>query len=415
MTRHIIIGSSAVGVSAMRKLRSLDADAEIICISDEQESPYNKCFLADYLGQKKTEEQLLTLKADYCADNNIVLMLGTRVEKIDSQAKKIICTTQAAVSGKKVVTQELMYDTLLIGTGVSPLMPPIEGAQDSRGVFMFHRQRDATAIMGYLKERSVTQAVVIGAGLSGLEAADALTTHGIAVAVVDRAAHVLGRQVDATGSMFIERKMQEAGVIWRAEQQAKKIISQKGFVTGLELASGELLPAQLIIVAVGATPNSALAKEAGIEVQDGAIVTDNHMMTTMPGIYAAGDVALVRDQLSGSLVRSCTWPDAMMQGMVAASAMAGAPTEYAGMTAITSSSFFGLKFATCGPVVEAIMVEVPKTCEVVLQESEELYQALLLQNGILKGFLLVGHTKKVPMLKKALLTREQINLEAYLD
>lgn len=409
MTRHIIIGSSAVGISAIRKLRSLDAQAEIVCISDEQEQPYNKCFLADYVGQKKTEEQVFTLKPDYCTANNITTLFGTRVERIVPSEKKII------ISSASSSQQELSYDTLLIGTGVSPLVPPIEGIKDGNGVFMFHRLRDAHGIMAYICNNAVKKAVVIGAGLSGLEVADALTTHGIQVAVVERAQQVLFRQVDSTAHHAIVAKMAACGVTWHPGCQVKKIVSTDVGVTGVELEGGEFLETQMVIVATGSRPNSDLAVEAGIKVQDGAIITDEHMMTSIPGIYAAGDVALVRDQLTGKMVRSCTWPDAMMQGMVAAQAMVGAPQAYKGVIMVVSSAFFGIKFASCGPIVEALTYEVPKNFEVILQESPEQYQALLVQNNVLRGFLLVGNTKKLPLFKRAVMTQEAIVLEEVLD
>ena len=392
---HIIIGASAAGIAAAQKLRQLDAQSTIVMISDEQEAPYNKCMLADYMAGIKHEHQVYTLSLEQAAQKNITLMRGKQVTAIAPDVKKITLDDGQAMA----------YDTLLLAVGTSPFIPPIAGI-DAQGVFTFHRLRDIHAIMAYVKRNAVKKAVVIGAGLSGMECADALRAHGVAVSVVERQSHVLASIVTQEGSAFIQERMKQHEVQLYPQSTVEQIMQQDGVVHSVHLKSGQMLQTEMVIIAAGLAPNTELAEQAGIALGSSGILINEYMQTSVPGIYAAGDIVMVKDQLSGSLVPSRLWPDAMMQGTLAASAMAGNPRLYPGVASIISSAFFGIKFVACGPILT------PKSgMERVINKGEGFYHMVLVQEGKLKGFLLVGNTSKSGLLRQAVMTQMQLSAE----
>jgi len=390
---HIIIGTSAAGIGAFNKLRQLDPQAEIICISQEKELPYNKCFLAEYLGNIKLLDSIYTVKQPLPP----TFLLGTKVTHINPADKRLHLSDG----------QMLSYNSLFLGLGTHALRPPIPGIE-LEGVFTFHTLADTQAIIDYIARYHVKQAVVIGAGLSGLEAADALLAHGVQVSVVEQKSQVLPAHVDLQGSQLIQAAMEAHKVALYGSERVTQILGASDRVIGVQLAGGGQLPADLVIVAIGARPNTSLAAQAGLEMQGGGIVTMPTLATSIQDIYAGGDVALVNDQLTAQKVLNGTWPDAMLQGMMAAHAMAGQPKTYPGVLVVVSSSFFGVKFASCGLVVSP-----SGSCEVIAGIGEQGYQKILLEAGHIKGFLLVGpRLANLGILRRAALTRELMTPEA---
>jgi len=392
---HIIIGASAAGIGAVNKLRQLDPESHIICISDEVESPYNKCMLADYLSGIKEEQQVYTLTAEQAKQKNITLMLGSRVTQLVPEKKQIVFADG----------NHQTYDTLLLGVGTSPIIPTLEGADRLRGIFTFHRLRDIQSILTYIKSHAVKKAVVVGSGLSGLECADALLQFNIDVSIVEMRDQVLSSLINKTASSFIEQKMMSHNIALYVNQKVEKIIDQNGRVGGVGLASGQLLDADMLVFAVGLKPNIELAQQAGIALHPQGILTDDYMCTSIPSIYAAGDIVVVKDQLSGQLVPSRMWPDAMLQGLVAACNMALQPRAYPGISSIVSSSFFGIKFVSCGPVLNPSV-----DCQIRIHQSDDFYHLFLIADNCLKGFLLVGNTAKMGMLRQAVMTKAPLDI-----
>lgn len=375
--RHVIIGASAAAMGVINKLRQLDTQCEIVCISAESELPYNKCFLADFVSGAKTQGQIQIFTTSQQQEKRVQLLLNTRVERIVPENKEII------VAGGSRIT----YDTLFIGTGSSPFFPPITGVDTFSGIFHFHTLNDSLRILDYARKNGVTNIAIVGAGLSGVECADALHAQGFQITIIEMADRLLPSILNKQASDFIKSKIEAAGVAVHIKEKVTQLLGSQGAVSGLVLASGTVIPATLVIFTTGMRPNSTIAQEAGIACQKGAIVTDECMRTNVPDIYAGGDVALVKDQLSGSSVISCTWPDAMMQGMIAAQAMAGTPKAYPGVIIILSSSFFGLKLASTGSRV-ATNAGLEKYEEL----TEDGYTKILSESKIVKEFTLLGTT-----------------------
>lgn len=381
--RYLIIGASAAGVSAAAKIRQLDADAEIVCFSAEKEAPYNKCFLADYLSGSKTQAQTDLRSESFFSDNAIELKLATLIKKIDPQKKVVVCHED----------KEYSYTKLLIAAGGSVQLPPIDGI-DLPHVFSFYTLADTQAILNYVRQHNVQKAVVIGAGLSGLECADSLCKYIESITVLDREYQVLPRQITKEGAAFIQKYIEASGVVFMPGVVVKKISTNK-----VILESGHTLEADLVVCAIGAQPNGQLGKDAGLSVDHGALKTDDFLRTSDEHIFAAGDCAQVKDTLTGNLVKNCTWPDAMMQGMIAGTNMVEPLRQYQGVTIITSSAFFGVKFFSGGVVQEGT------SHNSVLRQHAQGHRHIFHHNGVIKGFILVGQTHGVADLKRSLLTK----------
>lgn len=431
MKTYVIIGAAAAGIGALNTLTKLDPEARIVCISDEVEHPYNKCFLADYLHEDKQEGELCIVRNEILNNPNVSFLLDTRVVSIDSLAKTIMLNTGQPIS----------YDTLLLATGSSPIIPQIPGLSHAEGIFTFHTLADANKIKAYANDHGVKQVVVIGAGLSGLECADALRSWGLEVMVIERNDHLLGSQVDEKGAAFIAELMKQAGVELLCNVHVEEIMTLslnssrrtdnsfqcahkiKGQATTCACVisqvsairvratprssrriercgvQDQMFPAQMVIVATGLKPNVELAQSAKIMLAGGYVAVNEYMQTSDSSIFAAGDCVQVFDQVSGRLKPSCTWPDAMQQGSIAAHGMVGVQKKYPGSIVITSSAFFGKTFVTCGPVALP-----PADYEVQVKEHEDFYHTILLHNEVVKGYLLIGNTGQASKLRRALLT-----------
>lgn len=393
MKTHVIIGAAAAGIGVLNTLVKLDPSSRIICISDEVENPYNKCFLADYLHKVKQEHELSIVRNEVANNANVHIFLGTRVTAINPAAKTISLSDDTTMP----------YDTLFIGTGSSPVIPIISGLQQAEGVFTFHTLADANKIMAYAKDHGVTRVGIVGAGLSGLECADSLRAWGLGVTVIERGDRVLARQVDEAGSAFIAKCMADAGVELLCNQTVQEVVCKDGKISSVIFESGESRRIEMLIVATGLKPNGALAKNAGLVMRDGYIAVDEYMQSSDPNIFAAGDCVMVFDQITKRMVPSCTWPDAMQQGSIAAHGMSGIKKAYPGAFVITSSAFFGKTFVTAGEIINP-----DANCEIRITQADDFYHKLVLHEGKLEGYLLIGNTSQASKLRRALLTGELI-------
>jgi nitrite reductase (NADH) large subunit len=378
---HIIIGTSAAGLGAAYRLRMLDPNARIIAISYENEPPYNKCFIVDYLSNLRERDAVLTLTMQAARAKNIELVLGVWVLAIDTEQKCLSCSDGSSI----------LFDTLFIATGSLPLVPSIIGSRGARGIFTFYHLADVDSMRAYMRDHSVRSAVVIGAGLTGLEAADGLRAQGIAVTVIERAPQLLPRIVDDTSSRMIATYMQKVGAVLCLGVSVVSVEQHNGAITGLSLSDNSYIKAELLVFAVGAQPGNAFAKTAGIALHNGYIRINSVMQTNIPGIFAGGDCAVLPQREAPSF----TWPEAMQQGMCAAYSMVGESRPYRGGPAVISSAFFGVKFASCGLIA-------PTTGEYTIKtkEGDDFYHRYVYSDSILRGFVLVGNTQFLAHLRR---------------
>lgn len=390
---HIIIGSSAAGLSAASTLSRHDVHARIICISDEQEQPYNKCFLVDYVSADRSRQELFTLRSSLTDNANFTLLLGKTVIQIDPDRMAVMLSDG----------QYLSYDTLFMGMGGTAIKPSLPGSAACAGVFTFYTLADIDNLMAYATQRVVRTAVVIGAGLSGLECANAVCARGLKVTLVERGNRVLSHHTDQGGSSFIAKAAQAMGVTIVTMTEIQEITGDDGHVTGVLLSDGRSLSADVVIFAVGMRPNTALANQAGITLHGRHVKVDNRLQTNRENIFAGGDLVVAPCVVTGLLVPSTTWPDAVLQGSIAAYGMMGQTRVYPGVIGHTVSHFFGFDIASCG------ILQGPSKRKTIVVESPDTYRVFEIEEGVLKAYCLIGNTANAAMTcRRALLTKQPI-------
>jgi NAD(P)H-nitrite reductase large subunit len=386
--RYLIIGASAAGIGCALRLRMLDAGAQIAVLTAENDWPYNKCIMADVLLGEKPLDEITFCNQAMLEQKRIELVRGACVTAIDTEQKSVICSDRS----------NFTYDALCIATGKSPRMLPLLENKKFSNLFNFYYKSDLEQIICYITQQSLHRAVVIGAGLTGLEAADGLRARGLEVTIIEAASHLLPSLINEQASQFITKKIEEAGATVITGEKVVGYEERDGCITELQLSSGKQLQSDLVVCAIGAVPNTQFLPET-ITLQNSYCVVDEFMQTSVPGIFAAGDCCLVYDQLTKRVQPNALWPDAMQQGMCAAYGMAGTPKKYPGSVSIASSGFFGIKVAIAGPVKPAAPQRIEE------QTTSDFHHRLIYDNDKLVGFMLIGNTTMLSDYRRQLLSQ----------
>jgi nitrite reductase (NADH) large subunit len=387
---YVVIGASAAGLNAAVRLRELDSDSKIICISAENELPYNRCLLADLLANSKNKEELQLRPKRFFNDYNIDLRLETRAEDILVDEQKV-CLNNGSKLG---------YDKLFLGTGCSASVPAV-ACCDCDGVFSFDTLDDILSIQSYIKKYSAKTAVVVGAGITGIECADALNSIGIDTTIVIKKKYVLSSYVDESEAVFLEGEILKSGVAIVKNVYVNEVLQQKGRVCGLSLSDGIKLKTNLVVFATGVTTNTQIAGAAGIKIDNDGICVLDTMQTNAENIYAGGDVCRVKNIITGELIQSCLWPDAVMQGFVAAQSMVGLTATFKGAMIVIGINVFGKTISICN----AKNVGNRYLCKE--KKDKEFYHKFLLdQNHSLKGFVMVGNISGIGRMRKFLISQD---------
>ena len=360
--KHVIIGAGPAAVCAAKQIRELRKDDEILMISiDEQ--VHSRCMLHKFLSHERTAEEIRFIEPDFFEKQRVQWMPGVKAEKLDPQGKTVVLSTGEQVS----------YDKLLIATGANYFMPPIENFREAENVFGLRDLSDAQKIDPYAKKGS--RAVIVGAGLVGLDAAYALLERGVGVTVVEMADKILAMQLDGTAAGEYQRRFEEAGCRFLlSDGVASSKMNGEGRVTEVSTAKGETLPCDFVVVAAGVRAAVQLAEGTPIAVERG-IVVDENLKTSCDDVYAAGDVA----GLSG------IWPNAMEQGRIAGINMCNIPFAYEDRYAVKNTiNFFGLPALSIGAVKKE------EGDEELIREDSRSYRRALMQGGVLRGIILQG-------------------------
>ena len=298
--RIVIIGGGAAGFAAAERLRREGYAGSLTLLSADDAAPYDRPNLSkDYLSGTAPEEWIPLRPESFYAEHAIELRLDATVAGIDAAGHRVLLADGGAVP----------FDRLLIATGAEPVRPPIPGA-DGPQVHSLRSLRDSRALVEAAK--NARHAVLIGAGFIGLEVAAALRTRGLDVHVVAPERQPLERILGPQLGEMIRRLHEERGVVFHLEDGVAAI--EPGSV---RLTGGATLPADLVVLGTGVRPRTELAERAGLAVDHGVLV-DDHLETSAPGIFAAGDIARWPDPRSGERIRIEHWAVAQRQGQVAA-------------------------------------------------------------------------------------------------
>lgn len=389
--KYLVIGASAAGISAAKRLRRLDSQAEITVISKDEEV-YSRCMLHYLIGGERELEELKFITDDFWQKYDIDWIKGKEVKAVkpDDDYVKLADDTQIA------------YDQLLIATGAKPFFPPIKNLDKGQEVFGLRDLEDAEEIVEAAAE--IEEAVIIGAGLVGMDAAIALNELEIDVSVVEFEDSILPFQLDKAASARFESRFQDEGVKILTNSSAQElIVDKKNHVQGLKLDNGQELSAQLVIVATGVRANTELVKATELEVEQGIIV-NQYQQSSVENVYAAGDVAQSKEVFSGDLTLTPIWPLAVKQGKIAAQNMAGKEEKITDNFAYQNSMrFLGLSAITYG------VVDVDSDdYEVYINQDKANYKKLILKDNQLRGAIFLGDIKNSGVYGK--LIKEGIDL-----
>jgi len=340
----VIIGGGACGPKTAARLRRLDATASITMLQDEALISYAGCGLPYYIGGSVKPRNVLIHRdvASFKKISNVDVLINTRVDSIDRAAHKVNVTDTA---GEKSYT--LDYDRLVIATGANPVIPPLKGI-DLKGIHVVKRVPDAGQIIELLTKSASKKAVIVGAGLIGVEMAEALVARGFAVTMVEAMERVLAAVVDDEISDLISKHMQEKGVVLKMGQKITGFDGLDGVVSHA-ITDKEKIEAGLVILAIGVRPNSKLAKEAGLEIgQFGDIVINEYMQTSDPDIYAGGDCVANINLVTGQKAFVPMGSTANKHGHVIASHITGGKEKFNGIVSTACVKVLDLNVGRTG-------------------------------------------------------------------
>lgn len=352
MTHHIIIGAGPAGVIAAETIRKHAPADRITLIGDEPDAPYSRMAIPYLLmGNINESGTYLRKSITHYADLRIE-RVTTRVTAVDSAARQLSLADGSSMS----------YDKLLIATGSKPAQPPVPGI-DLPNVHTCWTLDDARAIMA--KATPGARVVQMGAGFIGCIIMEALASRGVQLSVVEMGDRMVPRMMGPAAGGMIRRWVEAKGVavhtgarVDRIELTEPGLLDRVGAAIGLgsgrtqgpmlvKLSTGAVIEADLVISATGVKPAMGFLEGSGVLCLQG-VLTDEHMQTNVPGIYAAGDCAEAFDQVSGKTIVSAIQPNAADQAYVAAMNMVGKPAVLKGVTQINVLDTLGLISASFG-------------------------------------------------------------------
>lgn len=380
--KYVIIGNSAAAVGCIEGIRQKDTEGSITVIASEPYHTYSRPLIS-YLLYGKTDEQRMKYRPDgFYEEKKCTAMLGRTAEKVDAEAKKVILDNG----------EEIPYDKLLIATGSSPFIPPMNGLEKVEKRFTFQSLDDAKALEEAISADS--RVLIIGAGLIGLKCAEGICDRVKQITVVDLADRILPSILDEEGSGIVQEHIEKKGVRFFLNDSTAELANGHAI-----LKSGTELDFDVLVVAVGVRPNISLAAEVGAETGKG-IVTNVKCETTLPDIYAAGDCAQSHDITTDQDRVLALLPNAYMQGECAGINMAGGEKCYDKAIPMNAIGFFGLHIITAGSY----------DGEVYTVKQGQSYKKLYTKDNRLMGYILIGEIERAGIYTS--LIREKISLDS---
>ncbi|WP_088186987.1 FAD-dependent oxidoreductase [Desulfosporosinus sp. FKA] len=402
--RYIVVGNSAAGLFAVEEIRRHDTQSELLVLTAEQNSSYSRCLTTYFLAGDIPASRLYLRNDDFAEQLNMNIIYGVNINRVDSVRQLV-----QSIDGR-----EWRYDKLLLAMGSSAKKLTIPG-KNLPEVFTLRTMEDAEAINKVI-ERGSKKAVVVGGGLVSLKCAYALRKRGLEVIVVVSSRQILSQMLDDKAAGIIENHLRANGIQFLFQTEVITV-SGKDRVQVVLLSPQTELAADLVIVGKGVCPNVGDLRHCGFNIGKG-IQVDALLATNLPNIYAAGDIAETWDIVRQRFTVNATWPNAATQGRIAGANMCGVHNVYSGSLSQNSVDFFGLSAMSAG------ITKLNKTMGTGDWEEElaqriidgrTIYQKLIWQGDVLKGFILVGDTSQCGVLTALVksgrpLTRAQKNV-----
>ena len=389
LVKHVIIGAGPAGVIAAETLRAADGQASVTVVGDEPEPPYSRMAIPYLLTGGVGEEGTYLRHGDDHYDKLAVDLHRDRVTRVHAEDRRVDLEGGG----------HLDYDRLLIASGSHAVRPPITG-MDLPGVENCWTLADARRIAE--GARADARVVLMGAGFIGCIVLEALARRGVALTVIEMGERMLPRMMDEVGGDMIARWCEGKGVRVLTGVRVDAVASEGGALT-LSLDDGESLQADLIVCATGVSPNVDFLVGTGIHVEDGVLV-DAHLQSSVPGIYAAGDVAQGLDFSTGLRQVHAIQPTASEHGRIAALNMAGRPTRFRGSLSMNVLNTLGLISSSFGLWMGAEGGEGARATD----RDRFRYLRLEFDEDRLVGALALGLTQHVGVIRGLIQTRVRL-------
>lgn len=379
--KYVIIGNSAGAIGGVEGIRALDKEGDIIIVSSETYFTYSRPLIS-YLLCGETDMQSIKYRPDnFYDENKAVLLAGRTVEKINADDKCIF------LDGN----EKIEYEKLLYAAGSRPFIPLISGLEQVEKKYTFMSLDDALALEKEIS--SQTRVLIMGAGLIGLKCAEGLYGRVGSITVVDLADRVLPSILDEQSAAIMLEHLKNKGITVRLNAGVKAFKPEGADV------GNEIIPFDVLVVAVGVRANMELLKEAGAECERG-IITDEGSRTSLKDIYAAGDCTQYFDISCGMSRVLALLPNAYMQGETAGKNMAGGNMRFDKAVPMNSMGVLGLHMVTCGTY----------DGESIISNKDGTYKRLCVKDDVLSGYIILGDVSRAGIYTS--LVRERIPLNS---
>lgn len=351
---YVIIGASAAGLSAAKTLRQNDKEATIVVISKE-DKVHSRCMLHHVMSNHRTEEGINFVSDDFFEKNNIYFMNNTNVVGINENDNRVILEDN----------KEIHYDKLLITSGAKYFIPPIPHFRTATNVYGLRDLEDVRKIEKELE--NAKKCVIVGSGLVGLDAANALASRGIECSIVEMSENLCPLQLDEIAAKPYQKLFEEAGCkFYFNEKAAGAEVDENNKITKVLLDSGKSLACDFLIVAAGVRPAISFLQDSTLNIEN-KIKVNEFLQTNVDNIWAAGDVTGIAG----------IWPNAMEQGTIAARNMVGIKQMYTNTYAFKNTmNFYGLTTLSVG------IKTIEENDEVFIRESKDTYQKIVLRDSV---------------------------------
>lgn len=370
--RLVVVGNGMAATRLVEELVAREAGLDVTVVGDEPGPSYNRILLSAVLERTHPEAETVLQSEEFHADNGISLLTGTRVAEVDRSLREVVLE-----DGRR-----LAYDRLVLATGSVPTLPPIRGLVSAEGrlhpkVHAFRSLADCRRLDAAVP--GARRAVVVGGGLLGLQVARALGVRGLEVDLVEGSSHVLSSQVGEKAGAVLARGLRRLGTEVYTHTRAVRMTDE-----GVRLDNGYTLPADLVVLAAGARPATAIAKRAGLFVRRGVVVDAQLRSITDDRVHALGDCAEHGGRTSGFV------PPAWEQAAVLARVLAGEEARYDGSRVVARLRATGLDVAVMGDPEHAAgeVVEVANPIA-------GTYRKLVVRGGVIEAAVMVGDLTRV--------------------
>ncbi|MDO4182128.1 MAG: FAD-dependent oxidoreductase [Coriobacteriia bacterium] len=405
---YLIIGNSAAGVNAAQHIRKVDAQGSVLMLSKEPYPAYGTPLISYMIEGKTTEDKVWFKDPEFYTRNNLQTLFGPEYEAVKLRS------ADHEVDLKNGET--VAYGKVLLACGSVPFTPPFKGYNAQENTHNFMTLDDAKEAWADVEAATAaahaqgreSHVVVIGGGLIGLKAAEALSHHADHIDVYELAPRILPAVLDAQGASVLQKMLEAHGVMCHPGLSADEFFSEGNRITKAHINDGTTVDVDVLMLCVGVRPNSALAVEDGAEQGRGLIVGTD-MQTTLPDVYAAGDLVQITDSLDGAQRPLALWPIALEHGQIAGYNMACAPNapQFEGSFAINAVDFYEASLLTSGLINPAE----DSGCEQQIFCEGNQYVKIVTRGDYLVGYILLNRPEQAGIYSSII--RNQVPLSSF--